>query len=178
MKRPPRRYVVDTNVPVVAGAALGGANAPGDVDDSCILACMDVVEGIMEHGGLVIDAGDEILDEYRRNLPIGGQSDLRAVFMKWVGDMSYRPPYVERVAITPNGDSYEEFPEHEGLTEFDPSDRKFVAVANAHPDKPPILEATDSKWWGWREALAEVGITVQFLCPIYAETKYKEKMEQ
>ena len=48
--------------------------------------------------------------------------------------------------------------------------------ANAHPDKPPILQATDSKWWGWKDALAEVGITVHFLCPDYVKAKYAEKM--
>ncbi|MCP4749267.1 MAG: hypothetical protein GY866_00095, partial [Proteobacteria bacterium] len=71
---------------------------------------------------------------------------------------------------------YDEFPEHDGLKNFDISDRKFVAVANAHPDKPPILEATDSNWWGWKDSLAEIGITVTFLCPAYAEGKYSEKM--
>jgi hypothetical protein len=80
------------------------------------------------------------------------------------------------VVITKVGDSYEEFPSHDGLNDFDRSDRKFVAVTNAHPDKPPILQATDSKWWGWKDALAEVGITAHFLCPEYAEDKYAEKM--
>ena len=61
-----------------------------------------------------------------------------------------------------------------GLDDFDPSDRKFVAVANAHPEKPPILEALDSKWWGWRDALSAAGITVLFLC----ETEVKETYER
>jgi hypothetical protein len=59
---------------------------------------------------------------------------------------------------------------------FDNSDRKFVAVANAHPDKPEILQATDSKWWGWKDALAKVGITVSFMCPEYVRIKYEEKI--
>jgi hypothetical protein len=80
------------------------------------------------------------------------------------------------VNITKNGDSYDEFPTHDGLDDFDKSDRKFVAVANAHADKPSILQATDSKWWGWKDALAEVGMAVHFLCPDYAEAKYAEKM--
>jgi hypothetical protein len=69
------------------------------------------------------------------------------------------------VRITPKGESYEEFPDHPGLADFDPSDRKFVAAANAHPDRPPILQATDSKWWGWSEALEACGLSVVFLCP-------------
>ena len=55
------------------------------------------------------------------------------------------------------------------LSSFDPDDRKFVAVANAHPGKPPIMEATDRQWWGWKEALHDAGITVHFLCPEYVE---------
>ena len=47
---------------------------------------------------------------------------------------------------------------------FDKSDQKFIAVAHAHPDKPVILQSSDSKWWGWKDALSEVGIDVQFLC--------------
>ena len=61
--------------------------------------------------------------------------------------------------------------------EIPQSDRKFVAVANAHPAKPPILQSTDSKWWGWKEALQEVGITVHFLCPEYVKTLSGEKIE-
>jgi hypothetical protein len=79
------------------------------------------------------------------------------------------------VAITKKGTSYDEFPSHDDLANFDNSDRMFIAVANAHSAKPPILEATDSKWWGWNDALNAVGITVIFLCPYYVKTKYEEK---
>lgn len=96
--------------------------------------------------------------------------------MKWVHDNQWGFSQEDRVVISKDGDTYNEFPNHDGLSGFDVSDKKFVAVANAHPKKPPILQATDSKWWGWKEALAEVGITVRFLCPDYAEAKYKEKI--
>jgi hypothetical protein len=80
------------------------------------------------------------------------------------------------VHISRKGYSYEEFPSHAGLDDFDHSDKKFIAVSNAHPEKPPILQATDSKWWGWRKALKEVGITVLFICPRYSRRKFAEKM--
>jgi len=96
--------------------------------------------------------------------------------MKWVHDNRWKFPQEDRVTITRNGDSYNEFPNHKGLLKFDISDRKFVAVANAHFAKPPILQATDSKWWGWKDSLREVGITVQFLCPDYVKAKYQEKI--
>lgn len=69
-----------------------------------------------------------------------------------------------------------EFPNHPELQKFDRSDRKFVAVSVAHPDQPPILQAADSKWWGWKEALAECGITVIFLCSDGIAEKYAKKM--
>ena len=97
--------------------------------------------------------------------------------MKWVHDHRWGPK-CDRIEITKNNSSYNEFPDttkHPGLAHFDRSDRKFVAVANAHPDKPPILQATDSKWWGWKDALAEAGIKVHFLCECYIKTKYEEK---
>lgn len=172
MKFLPKKYLVDTNVPVTANLALN--DFPADLAD-CVPACVEAVEHIVKNGGLVVDCGDEIFTEYLNNLSMKGQPGVGDRFMKWVHDNRWNFPESDRVTITNNGVSYDEFPDHDGLTNFDNSDRKFVAVANAHPDKPPILQATDSKWWGWKDALAEVGIDVCFLCAPYTETKYKEK---
>lgn len=174
----PDKCVVDTNVPKTANLGIQ-PDPESDVPDECVLECIEAVEHVIEKRALVIDNGDEIYDEYRRNLCMSGKSNnIGDKFMKWVQDYRYRLPDSHRIEITKNGNSYKEFPTHKGLTQFDPSDRKFVAVANAHPGrrKPPILQATDSKWWGWKDALAEVGIRVHFVCPKYAEAKYKKKM--
>jgi hypothetical protein len=170
-----QKCLVDTNVPKTANLATQ-PDSDSDVPDACVLACVEAVEHVIKKRGLIIDAGDEIFEEYRQQLSMKGQPGVGDRFMKWVHDNRWSLPNAHRVAITRNGDSYEEFPAHDGLSNFDKSDRKFVAAANAHADKPPILQATDSKWWGWKDALAEVGITVQFLCPAYVETKYAEKM--
>jgi hypothetical protein len=58
-----------------------------------------------------------------------------------------------------------QFPNDERLVGFDRSDHKFVAVALAHPERPPILNAVDADWWYYREELARHGIRVEFLCP-------------
>lgn len=81
------------------------------------------------------------------------------------------------ITASDNAPYFVEFPDHEGLKDFDISDRKFVAVANAHESKPPILQATDSKWWGWKAHLAQCGITVQFLCPEEIAETYERKMD-
>jgi len=171
----PKKYLVDTNVPKTANLAT--QPDPGsDVSDACVLACIETVEHVIKNRGLIIDAGDEIFDEYRQQLSMKGQPGVGDRFMKWVHDNRWSLHDAQRVTITRNGDSYDEFPTHDGLNDFDKSDRKFVAVANAHADKPPIFQATDSKWWGWKAALAEVSITVWFICPEYVQAKYAEKM--
>jgi hypothetical protein len=168
----PKKCLVDTNVPKTANLATQ-PDPDSDVSNSCVLACIEAIEHIIKERGLVIDGGDEIYDEYRQNLSQGGQPGVGDRFMKWVHDNRWSLPVSDRVTITKNGESYSEFPVHPGLAEFDRSDRKFVAVANAHPKKPPILQATDSKWWGWKEALDEVGVIVHFVCPEYIRTKYE-----
>jgi len=171
----PNKCVVDTNVPKTANLATQPDPA-SDVPDECVVACIEAIEHVIKRGGLVVDAGNEIFDEYRQQLSMKGQPGVGDHFMKWVHDNCWGLPESDRVSITKNEESYHEFPAHPGLDNFDKSDRKFVAVANAHPSKPPILQATDSKWWGWKDALEEVGIRVHFLCPEYAKTKHAEKM--
>jgi len=170
----PKKCIVDTNVPKTANLALDPATIPQELT-GCVLVCVEAVDHVVKQGGLVLDSNDEIFTEYRSNLSLSGQPGVGDTFAKWVHDNQWNTSKVTRVTITKNGDSYDEFPDHDGLIQFDNSDRKFIAVANTHPAKPPVLQATDSKWWGWKEALKEVGITVQFLCSDYVESKYQEK---
>lgn len=171
----PEKCLVDTNVPKTANLSTQ-PDPDSDVPDACVLACIEAIEHVTTKGGLVIDAGDEIFDEYRQQLSMQGQPGVGDRFMKWVHDNRWKLPDAQRVKINRNNDSYDEFPTHDGLKNFDKSDRKFVAVANAHIDKPPILQATDSKWWGWKDALGEIGISVRFLSREYIKTKYTKKM--
>jgi hypothetical protein len=175
MSRIPKKCLIDTNVPKNANLALNPTTVPIEMQQ-CVLACIEAVEFVTKKGKLVIDAGNEIYDEYRHNLSMRGQPGVGDGFMKWVHDHRWNPEKTDRIPITKDGDSYKEFPQHDCLLDFDPSDRKFVTVAHVHKKKPPILEATDSKWWGWKEALEQVGIKVKFVCPKYIEKKYLEKM--
>jgi hypothetical protein len=177
MTKLPAKCVVDTNVPITANRE-SESDAPTELLE-CISKCVSAIEHVVynKQVKLVLDEGNEIFDEYRRNLSLKGQQPrLGDVFFKWVHDNGWSSERIERVPITKNGDSYDQFPAHEGLKNFDVSDRKFVAVANAHPEKPPILQATDSKWWGWDSALRESGINVYFVCRDYIKKKYKKKI--
>lgn len=44
--------------------------------------------------------------------------------------------------IAPN--EYKEYPDDKQLKEFDPPDRKYIALAYKHSENPPIVEASDS----------------------------------
>jgi preprotein translocase subunit SecA len=59
---------------------------------------------------------------------------------------------------------YEEFPHDEDLRYFDPSDRKFVAVAIQSINSPVILNATDNDWREHGEALNKY-VNIEELCP-------------
>ncbi|MCG6551975.1 MAG: hypothetical protein L7F77_06580 [Candidatus Magnetominusculus sp. LBB02] len=170
-----REILVDTNVPITANKAVK-PDADSDVPFSCIFECIKLIGHITQKGGLVIDDCDEIFGEYRHKLSLKGQPGQGNVFMKWVHDNQWNIKKVGRIRITKNGDTYDEFPKHDTLAGFDRSDRKFIAAANAHPDKPPVMQAADSKWWGYNDALQQCGIVVHFLCPDYIEEKYNKKM--
>jgi len=175
MSSMPRKCVVDTNVPISANLAAQ-PDPTSDVPDTCVFECICQIQNITAKGGLVVDDAGEIFDEYINHLSLSGQPGVGDTFAKWVHDYQWNPAKVNRVFVAKTSETYDEFPKHDDLDTFDNSDRKFVAVSNAHPEKPPILQATDSKWWGWKDALAEVGIIVHFLCPDYARDKYEEKM--
>jgi hypothetical protein len=166
----PKKCIVDTNVPLVANKALDPDSIPDELKD-CVVACIEALEHVTKTPDcLVLDAGDEIYREYTNKLSRSGQPGMGDMFMKWVHDNRWALAEGNRVAITKIAQNiYEEFPEHDDLNNFDPSDRKFVAVANAHPAHPPILNAADSDWWISRNALKQAGIAVVFLCQKYVQ---------
>ena len=151
--------VVDTNVPVAANKGSPQASP------QCVVLCAKRLWEIQRRGVLVIDSGWEILREYMRNLRSLGEPGVGDAFLKWVLTNRTNAERCLEVDVHPECGSYAEFPKSESLARFDPSDRKFVAVALAHPSKPPILNATDSDWWQYRRALEGHGVTVVFICP-------------
>lgn len=169
----PRPCLVDTNVAIVANGKSEQAN------DSLVEQCIDALLEVTQNGGLVVDDGDRIVGEYRQNLSLSGQPGTGDLFMKWVHDHQWNADWCEQRTINclnEDEQSFSEFPNTEALQDFDRSDRKFVAVANAAEPKHPIIEAVDFKWWGWKAALAEVGIQVVFLDEDAAEAGYQEHL--
>jgi len=155
------KCVVDTNVPVVANGRSEQASP------ECIRACAVRLRELTHSDKLILDDGWRILKEYKRRLISEGQPGPGDAFLKWVLTNYRNPDRCELVRITPR-DSCEtdfvEFPDVPELRDFDSDDRKFIAVALAHPNKPPILQATDAEWWERKEAFKKAGVTIDFIC--------------
>lgn len=171
----PLRVVVDTNVMTTANGANAGAPM------TCVVASAKALQSVVASGHVFIDDGGRIVAEYRANLNAKGQPGPGDAFLKWLLTHEWSGEKVSRVPITPTEDDDEDFVElstpPDGVT-YDRSDRKFLAVAAAHPERPPVLQSFDSKWWGWRAALARDGVTVHFLCQQAIAQKHSEKMRR
>ena len=156
--------IVDTNVLVTANG-----EAVPQASQECADTCVYWIEEIQEKHILRLDDGWEILGEYEGQLLPQRGSGFGYAFLRWVLRNRANPAQCRLVRITPQESdgrmSFAEFPTGPELAGFDPSDRKFVAVARAHPTQAPILNAVDTDWWHYREPLEAHGIQIEFLCP-------------
>lgn len=152
--------VIDTNVLRVAN------DSHADVSPACRKTC---IERLLRHkttGVVVIDDGYRILREYQNKTRPNRPKGVGDAFLKWLLQQTGNAARVQRVPLTEIAkDEFEEFPGSALQSAFDPPDRKFAAVAYAHPDKPPIWQATDCKWLNWQAPLLAKGVRVDFLCP-------------
>jgi hypothetical protein len=161
-----RSFVIDTNVLYVA-------NAQSHTSRACVAECARKLSEIMQSGLVVVDSSRLIRKEYESFGKKTGQPGAGSRFLRWLNQNGPRISTVDITAHDVRG--FEEFPEHDCLKSFDPSDRKFVAVAAGHGAFPPILQAADSKWWGWSTALQECGINVEFLCSDEIKAKHLQR---
>jgi len=175
MSSMPKRCVIDTNVPATANAANIGASP------ECVASSARALKTVMDKGHAFIDDKGLIVAEYRKHLSGKGQPGPGDAFLRWVLTHEWGGERVTRVSLTPkqaDSEDFDELPAPTGEVIYDPSDKKFLAVAAAHGEHPPILQSFDSKWWGWRDSLAKAGVSIHFLCPVEIARKYQEKMGQ
>lgn len=163
------KAVVDTNVLLVA-------NGQADVSPDCVIACVKRLQTLEKKGVVVIDDGYRILGEYRRKTSLSPPKGVGDLFLKWLMRNATNTRHVEQVSLTEiAADCFDEFPVPALAAAFDPPDRKFAAVANAHPKKPPVWQAADSKWLAWWQDLRAQGVRVEFLCPSDVMRVYRKK---
>ena len=155
--------VIDTNVLLVADGQAGQMSA------TCKAECVNRLEQIKTTDQVVLDRQRLILTEYSNKLNLSKRPpSAGTAFLKWLMVNQCHPQHSSTIDLTPLDKlqtHFAEFPPDHALEDaFDPSDRKFVSAAYAHPDKPPILESADSKWLGWEAALQVHGIRLEVLC--------------
>lgn len=164
------KAVIDTNVLLVAN----GQHA--EVSEDCVIECVKRLQAMEKSGVAVIDDGFLILGEYQHKTSLNPPKGVGDVFLKWLLRQVGNPARVEQVPLTETAEHcFAEFPDPTLEPVFDAPDRKFAAVAHAHPEKPPIWQAADCKWLDWRQALQAKGIVVEFLCPSDACQFYRKK---
>jgi hypothetical protein len=156
-----RLVLVDTNVALVANGKSAKAGY------TCINTCIVELLKTRSKRRVVLDDHGFILREYIKHLSFSGQPGPGDAFFKWLWDNQGNPRYCLQVAITPTnrtGQDFAEFPNDIELNGFDRTDRKFVAAAAASGGHPHILNASDTDWWQYRDALKRHGIEIRFLC--------------
>ncbi len=149
-------WVIDTNVLLVA------SRRHEDVSPDCVTACVQCLEKIMREGRVALDDAHRILGEYQHKTNPNRGKGAGQVFLKWLLRNRNRCLFIALQEHPERG--FHSFPEDAELAQFDPADRKFVAVAAACAASVEILQAADSKWLGWENALKRHGIAVKFLC--------------
>jgi hypothetical protein len=155
--------VIDTNVLLVANGFAPQMSA------ACKIECLDRLVLAKASEAVVVDRQYLILSEYHNKLnPNRRPPGPGDAFVKHILQNMKSQKRVSLVNLTPINQEqtdFAEFPPDEPLrAAFDPADRKFVAAANGHPEKPPILESADSKWLGWEADLLQNGIRLEVLC--------------
>ena len=156
--------VVDTNVWVMPEAR---DTEPSRVE--CAEVCRQWLSELRtSNRSLVVDEQWAIMREYRDNIPKSGFADrLLRELQKQAGRIIW-------VAIQFESDGQTAIlPSALGLQNFDPSDRKFVAVALARDPHSPIYNAADPDWRQHTRLILAAGLTVVELCP--NALKYNER---
>ncbi len=125
---------------------------------------------------LILDMNYEIVHEYRKRIP--HETDLGRIFWRWFNTYVGKIPFENMVRLEKDSDgNYVSFPLEERTEKFDRSDRKFIALSIAHSEHPPVVEASDGKWYGFRDVFAEYGVHIEFLDIDYAAMMYERKIE-
>jgi hypothetical protein len=158
--------VIDTNVPLVV-------KYPTEHPQELVDACEELLEEIIKQNRVVVtDEHEEIMEEYLRNLDFSGQGSLGDVFARWVFDQRWTWDASARPNIDPRGEN--DYGVLDGdQDDFDPSDRKFVAVAKV--TGAPVQQATDTKWLDWGAALRRHGVAVRYVHEPSIRAAYRTK---
>jgi hypothetical protein len=151
--------VIDTNAWAVAEGMHDGAS------EDCMRTCLGLLNQVDSGVQLAVDEGDRIFTEYLATLRASHTAGLAVKLAERLYRTRWGGVSCKLICITPLSDpagSFAEVPET--VRDFDVDDQKFLAVAAAEGNTPPIFQALDREWWDRRTDLAAAGFDVQFLC--------------
>jgi hypothetical protein len=150
-----RKYVIDTNIPIVANG-----DEP-NVTSACQLKAIELLQKAISYGKIYLDQGGEIQKEYRSHLQARGQPGVGDRFYLEV--INSHPDRILRVELEKRADGeYADLPQPIIDSGFDPSDRVFAAVAKkVHAQ---VYNAVDTDWLEHRAVIEENGIPITFIC--------------
>jgi hypothetical protein len=154
------RWVIDTNVPIVANGRVALDEVAGPPSLECRLAAVEFLNRMHDSGTVVVDAAGEIQAEYRKHLLPSGEPGVGDRFYQMI--LLSSPQQVQRVPLAKTGANFDAFPESAELAGFDLSDRKFAALALQ--ENIPVCNAVDSDWVNFKEGLEEAGLVIRFVC--------------
>lgn len=162
------RKILDTNVIIHAHETKSPQTS-----DVCKELCIHLLFRCMaEDFQIVIDTGkhgSDVLREYQNNLRYYGGS-YGELFLRWLINNITDEKHVFEVPLVQglHEDEYEEFPKDSGLDDFDPRDRKFVALAVAHylyeEQIAPIVQSADTKWNKFTPVFSKYHVEIDFIC--------------
>ena len=158
--------IVDTNVIVIANDTVD------DKRKECREHCQKRLKQILfQREKVVVDDKWRILKEYKPYVDLKTQKGIGDLFVKTLLQNLNNPEICTMVHITSlvgNGTDFEEFPADNALSDFDPDDRKFIAVALVYKQDtgqaPTILLAIDRGWLQFMDALENYGVSVDLIC--------------
>lgn len=149
--------IIDTNVVVVAN------HQNLKVMPDCVAACIQFLIEARNNHVVLLDDGDEIRGEYAHAVRMGRPYQLGAQFLIHVVQHQFNPAHARRVNLGKVGASdFADFPTALELAAFDPSDRKFAALAKK--TGIAVTNAIDSDWANHLASLNAHDIAVNFLC--------------
>ncbi|MCX8507152.1 MAG: hypothetical protein ORN98_11155 [Alphaproteobacteria bacterium] len=156
------RYVIDTNVPIVANSAQKLGQPKPIFSLNCIEQAVDFLSDLHTNKLAVIflDEAGEILKEYTNNLNTRGQPGVGDRFLASIIHRN-SPQKVEYLNILSDNNAYL-LPDEILQSNFDKDDRKFAALAIAGDAR--VVNATDSDWLDHKNLLEKHGIKIKFLC--------------
>ncbi len=150
--------VVDTNIWVMGHAPPHTHQTKAKLE--CATTCLDWLVKFRDSNKrhLIVDVQHIILSKYWEYLG-QGNSLAREILAHLEASDRIIP-----VQIAFDENHYAVLPAELGLDNFDPADKKFVAVALTCNPFPPIYNATDSDWREHAAAFTVANLTIVELC--------------